>query len=329
MQEEWRSFIYMRNIYYVIFPYMINIKGIELRHLRYFVTVAEQMSFSRAAEQLHMAQPPLSQQIKDLETRIGVPLFIRDKRRVLLSEAGRMLLPDAQAVIAAAQQAVTRAYRAGQGLAGHLRVGMMNTAPHNPQILSILQRFGAQYRDVTVEPVMLATRQQHSALLADEIDLAFHWPWDGVAKGLQTVTLCTYRFCLAVAPHHAYAKSRKRDFGQLVGENWYAVGGQYNRAWHDFTRQYLDKAGLAHVGLIERNPALFGLVLPIAAGQGVGLLPDFLAPITPQVSFLPLPALRGVRNELPLCLSIRRARGQGAAASFFALARGLLAKSAD
>jgi DNA-binding transcriptional LysR family regulator len=94
---------------------MKSIKGIDLRHLRYFVAVAEQGSFSKAAAQLHMAQPPLSQQIMDLEARIGANLFVRDKRHVMLSEAGRALLPDAQAIIAQTQAAVQRAQRVSRG----------------------------------------------------------------------------------------------------------------------------------------------------------------------------------------------------------------------
>lgn len=306
---------------------MKSLRGIELRHLRYFVAVAEHASFTKAALQLHIAQPPLSQQIKDLEVRIGAALFIRDKKQVLLSEAGKMLLPEAREILDAAQLAIHRAYRAGQGLAGTLRIGMMNTAPHNPQILSILQNFGAHYPDVAVEPIMLATRQQHEAIMNDTIDLAFHWPWDKATPQLITTTVCHYQFCLALAPHHPFVAQQSRDIKLLAKENWYAVGAQYNRAWHDYTRNYLDKAGLQNVPMIERNPALFGLVLPIAAGQGVGLLPDFLAPITPQIRFLPLPKVRGVQNNLPLCLSMQRSRGtaNGAVKNFFSLARNTLA----
>lgn len=309
---------------------MKYINNIDLRHLRYFVAVAELGSFSKAAVRLGIAQPPLSQQIKDLEHRLGVALFVRAGRGTMLSEAGRAFLPEAKALLDKTQETLRRIYRVGQGETGLLRIGMMNTAPHNPQILKLLQRYAARYPDVRIEPMMMSSTQQRSALLADDIDLALHWPWEGKPPpSLSTVTLTRYRFCLAVAAHHALAAKGKAltgaTLGQLANETWYAVGGQYNRAWHDFTLQFLQCAGLPQTAIVERNPALFGLVLPIAACQGVGLLPDFLAPILPQIKLLPLPRLRGLSNSLPLCLSRHRAHQRGLIANFYAFAKAMCA----
>lgn len=305
---------------------MKHINNIDLRHLRYFVCVAEQASFSKAAQLLGIAQPPLSQQIKGLEHRLGVALFIRAGRGTMLSEAGRQFLPEAKALLDKTQETLRRVYRVGQGASGLLRIGMMNTAPHNPQILRLLQRFAAKYPDVQIEPMMMASTQQRTALLNEEIDLAFHWPWDGkTPPQLGTAVCAKYRFCLAVAAHHPLARHGKTlntaALKSLAGETWFAVGGQYNRAWHDFTLQFLQRAGLPQTTIIERNPALFGLVLPIAACQGVGLLPDFLAPILPQIKLLPLPSLRGLNNSLPLCLSKHRAHRQGLIANLYAFAQ--------
>src|SRR6478736_5836139 len=97
----------------------------ELRHLRYFVAVAEELSFRRAAERLNLAQPPLSAQIKSLETELGIQLFERTTRSVVLTHAGRVFLEEARSVLAASSRAERRAKEAAHGVAGTLRLGVL------------------------------------------------------------------------------------------------------------------------------------------------------------------------------------------------------------
>src|SRR5437764_15096874 len=95
--------------------HMPSCPGMELRHLRYCVAVAHEGHVTRAADKLHIAQPPLSQQIKALETEIGAPLFVRHPRGVALTDAGRSFLTDAEAILAAVDQAAQRARRSARG----------------------------------------------------------------------------------------------------------------------------------------------------------------------------------------------------------------------
>src|SRR5215218_1078509 len=97
----------------------------ELRRLRYFVAVAEELSFNRAAQRLHMAQPPLSNQVKQLEAELGVRLFERTSRGVLLTEAGEFLLDEARRLLAQVEQTVGMVQRVGQGEIGHLTIGFV------------------------------------------------------------------------------------------------------------------------------------------------------------------------------------------------------------
>src|SRR5579862_2459315 len=97
----------------------------ELRQLRYFVAVAEELNFRRAAARLHLAQPPLSAQIKALEERLGTRLFERTTRSVILTQAGRVFLREAHAVLTAARVAEQRVRMADQGLVGNLRIGLL------------------------------------------------------------------------------------------------------------------------------------------------------------------------------------------------------------
>jgi DNA-binding transcriptional LysR family regulator len=141
----------------------------ELRHLRYFVAVAEELSFRGAAERLRIAQPPLSAQIKALEADLGVQLLRRTTRSVLLTHAGRVFLDEARAVLTASVQAEHRAKEAQAGLAGTLRVGMI--APMaNAWLAGILLRFRRQFPGVQLSLFDLPSIEQMRRLGARQLD---------------------------------------------------------------------------------------------------------------------------------------------------------------
>jgi len=141
----------------------------ELRHLRYFVAVAEVLSFRRAAEHLHMAQPPLSAQIKYLETELKVKLLQRTTRSVGLTPAGRVFLEEARAVLAAAAQAGQRAHDAQRGLAGTLRLGIIAPATGG-WLAGILRRFRQAYPGVQLSLFDLTSTEQLRRLNDRELD---------------------------------------------------------------------------------------------------------------------------------------------------------------
>src|SRR5690242_11961151 len=131
----------------------------ELRHLRYFVTLAEELHFGRAAERLHIAQPPLSQQIQQLEKELGFELFHRTKRNVQLTEAGQVFLNEVQQILRQLQQAIQVGQQTSRGEIGQLVVGFVSSAAYN--ILPIILR---NYRNsisgVSLELHELTTDQQ-------------------------------------------------------------------------------------------------------------------------------------------------------------------------
>jgi len=148
----------------------------ELRHLRYFVAVAEELSFTRAAERLHIGQPPLSQQIQALEAEIGARLLERNKRRVLLTEAGRLFLADARRMLALAEQAKETAHRAHMGEAGELRVGFTFSTPFTPLFAKVVRRYRQAYPRVLLSFQEMATLHQLAKIESRELDVGFVRP---------------------------------------------------------------------------------------------------------------------------------------------------------
>ncbi len=125
--------------------------AMELRHLRYFVAVADDLSITRAAERLNIAQPALSHQIKSLETEIGTALLQRLSRGVALTEPGRAFADDARAVLAAVDAAKTRALRIATGDVGEIRIGFTSSASFHPLVTRTIRDYRSAYPDVQVE----------------------------------------------------------------------------------------------------------------------------------------------------------------------------------
>lgn len=151
---------------------MQNISIMELRHLRYFVTVAREMHFRRAAEKLNMTQPPLSQQIQQLEAELGFNLFIRRGRSIVLTDAGQVFLEEVEAILAAVDKAVHRAQRVSEGKTGQLRIGFVESAIHH-HLPEIITRYRASYPDVDITLNRLTSNEQLAALSDRKIDIGF------------------------------------------------------------------------------------------------------------------------------------------------------------
>lgn len=145
----------------------------ELRHLRYFVQVAEDLHFARAAARLGISQPPLSQQIRQLEEELGVRLLDRTSRRVTLTYAGTMFLEAARRTLAEAEKAATVARRAASGELGELRVGFNASAPFIAQVAAAIYAFRLRYPDVQLALSEIAGPAQVAAILADALDVGF------------------------------------------------------------------------------------------------------------------------------------------------------------
>ncbi len=143
----------------------------ELRHLRYFVAVAEELHFHRAAQRLHISQPPLSQQIRALERELGVSLLDRNRRGVALTPAGASFLDSSRAILDAVERAAEDARRVGRGELGSLSVGFVGSAMFSPTFPENLRDFRARYPDVDLRLRELSTTAQIEALSAGRLDV--------------------------------------------------------------------------------------------------------------------------------------------------------------
>jgi len=203
----------------------------ELRHLRYFVTVAEELSFRGAAQKLHIAQPPLSSQIKSLEEELGVQLLERTTRSVTLTHAGRVFLEEARAVLAASSQAQQRARDAEHGLAGTLRVGLIAPVA-GAWLAGILRRFRQNFPGVQLSLFDLTSTEQLRRLHLQELDA-------GLLRPPINSSELDYRFIgesrqvLALPAGHRLAKKRRLEWKDFHDEELVLIHPTAQHGYYD------------------------------------------------------------------------------------------------
>ncbi|MEV5708751.1 LysR substrate-binding domain-containing protein [Actinoallomurus sp. NPDC052274] len=189
----------------------------ELRHMRYFVAVAEELHYGRAAQRLHLAQPGLSQQIKAFERELGVLLFDRNRRGVALTEAGAALLPAAKDVLARADAAVALARRHGAGQAGRLVVSLTRSAPGGV-VTELIDGFRDRSPNVEVLLTSGYTALHEQRLRDREIDIAFVRPPIDLRDDLACAEIGAEPIVAAIPRGHPLARKRRLRRGDLTGE---------------------------------------------------------------------------------------------------------------
>jgi len=245
----------------------------ELRHLRYFVAVAEELHFTRAAERLHIGQPPLSQQIQALEAELGAQLLERNKRSVRLTEAGRLFLDDARRILALSEQAAITAQRAQRGEAGELRIGFTFSTPFTPYFATVINRYRQQFPHVSLTLHEIATLHQLEAIAARSLDLGFvRTPETTFPDAIQLTELRQDPLLLVLPVDHPLAAKTEVAVADLAGEAFVmypknAGTGIYLRIFRlcraaGFIPRITQEAGEAST--------IIGLV---AAGCGISVLP--------------------------------------------------------
>lgn len=223
----------------------------ELRHLRYFVGVGEEEHFGRAANRLHVAQPPLSRQIQDLERELGFPLFDRLPRGVRLTAAGRMFLNDARRILLDVDEAKRRAERIALGKAGTLRIGITTAISWHGLVVNAFREFRRRQPDVELVLHHLNSVHQVEAVVSDRLDVGFAaavTPWH---KELEHRQFALDRMVLAVPKGHPLTKRQRIRLRDLRNMPFVWFHRWVNPAFYDHMMEACARGGLSAPHVVQ------------------------------------------------------------------------------
>lgn len=295
---------------------------VELRHIRAFIAVAEDLNFRKAAERLHMAQPVLSRIVRSLEMEIGFQLFERSTRMVALTAAGRAFLPEARLVLDTLVAAVRIARRVDQGDLGTLVVGF-NDFAINDSLPRIIRNFLTRYPDMEVELRSMSSPDMADALRKRRLDIGFLFGAH-LVSGLKFQVLRHERLVCVLPRDHPLADEPSIDLTSLAGEP-FVMGGA--SAWHTFI-EIVDTFCMAagfRPRVIQEAAHSDGIVNLVAAGVGVTMYvdaewlrtrPDVVVrpfiqevpPMTSVVAWHPDAASKAIRNFIEAADEMVRAQ---------------------
>jgi len=260
--------------------------------LRYFVAVAEEMHFGRAAERLHMAQQPLSAQIRELERELGCDVFDRAENRIRLTPAGNVLLRESRAILSRTSSAVELTRRAARGEVGIVRLGYCSTAMEHI-VPNALRSLKGRYPDLGVSLQEMSVTEQIAALEADAIDVGFAYqPLDERTFG--TLDLHEEGFVVALCSTHPLAALERIVPRALASEPYVAFSATGNADCAKLANLLLriDQTEHAIAYEVADGASALGLV---SNGMGFALLPERAALPRPGVAFRPLDATARLR----------------------------------
>lgn len=244
----------------------------DLRHLRYFIAVAEERHFSRAARRLHVSQPPLSQQIQALEAELGVLLFTRGRGGVQRTAAGDALLPLARDILDAVEQAVAQTRHVGRGETGRLAIGFAGSMPFTDVMPQLLRDFRADWPQVELDLREQPSQAQIDDLLAHRLDLGFIRPTRQMPDPrLETLVVQREPLMAAVHADHALARQPALALHDLRDQPFVLYSATLGSGLREQTLALCQRAGFAPriVQEVHEMPTLVGL---ISAGLGVGVV---------------------------------------------------------
>ncbi len=260
----------------------------ELRHLRYFVIVAEEQNVTRAAARLHVSQPPLSRQIQDLEQELGVALFRRTAKSLALTEAGKIFLTEAREVLLRAEKAVQTVRTVAAGDRGQLRIG------YAPSLtVEILPRalvaFEHDHPGVRVSLYDLSTEECLQRLSARKLDVALTaQPCQEMLRGLTFLRVKDFPLFCAVSSTHPLARKRTLPIAQLEHERFIVYTREDYPEYHEWLTalfqpyHFQPQAG-------EEYDSVTGLIAAVEAGRGIALVTASLQHLaSSRLKLLPL-----------------------------------------
>lgn len=249
----------------------------DLRHLRYFIAVAEEGHITRAAERLGMQQPPLSQQIKAMERELGAQLFRRKPRGVELTDAGRTLFAEANAVLAHLERALEATRRTARGEQGRLCVGIAPTAPFHPLVPRAIRDFREAFPLVSLTLEEGLSHEVTERLCSDRMDIAFVRNAAIRVDTLVVTPLLDEPMVVALSSHHVAIRGKRETALRLerLANDPFVLIGPPGTGLHDETVAGCRAAGFTpRIG--QQAPRITSALGLVAAGLGVALVPESL-----------------------------------------------------
>ena len=260
----------------------------ELRHLRYFVAVAEELNVRQAAARLHLSQPPLSRQIHDLEDEVGTKLFVRSQSGMRLTEAGQTFLKEARSILSQSQRAVHLAQAASRGEVGQLDVAYA-VEGFEPVLLRVMRLFRRLFPMVELGIREMQYHQQVQELINQRIDLGYvgiRFP--ELESELVFECVRKAQFLVALPPEHPLAKQRRLRLSALANEKFISIR-RTAPAYHSLFVSHCRSAGFMPEIAREEADGALSLLGLVSAGFGVALVPETFQQILPvAVEFRPL-----------------------------------------
>lgn len=250
---------------------------LQTRHLRYFIAVAEELNFHRAAERLHISQPALWRQIRDLEQEIDVRLLERLPRGVSLTPAGVAFLEECRDLVERMEQAAVTARRIAQGQVGTLHIAFNEIAARRRELPRFLKAFRAEHPQVSLQLHALMSQQQILSLRAGDIDAGFLFRPVGERTDFQHLRIGQDDFVLALPREHQLARRPSLKLLDLVGQPLILPNPRYNGSAHDRLLVAFRKAGLVPTiaQYVDNENTVLNLV---AAGMGLAFLNSSFRP---------------------------------------------------
>lgn len=291
----------------------------DLRHLRYFHAIAEELSFSRAAKRLNIVQPALSRALKELEAELGTELLARTKRSVALTAAGRVLLDDTALLLERLEQTVRRVRRAAAGQEGELRLGYIG--PPTQRFLGrVLEEYARRCPQVTVHLEERTPERVWEMVAKGRLHVGLTRPvLAHAALRMQTQLLRAERLCAAIPRGHPWHARRTLTWRSLAAQPLIVLARRESASLHDEILAGCRRAGF--VPRLTHTPSVIGTVLRyVEAGAGLGVIPDSigdaesqrswtLVPLTPHGT-VPLVMVWKEEHEEPPVAAFRQLLGE-------------------
>jgi DNA-binding transcriptional LysR family regulator len=290
----------------------------ELRHLRYFVAVADELNFTRAARRLGIAQPSLSSQIRQLETEMGTPLLRRETRGVELTDAGTLMFEEARVILAEVERAKMRVGRRARGETGEINIGSAGATYFHPLIPTIIHEFKKNYPDVVLTPEESNTALLLARLRAGAIDLAFVRPPFSDADGLRFEPLVKEPIVMVLPAAHPLGRLKSAPLSAFAQERIILFTRTLNPPVYDAILATAVGAGFSPQ-LAQEAPQVASAIPMVAAGLGVTLVPKSMSRLRPDgVVFVPI---EGAALFAEISLAYCRTQRSAAIRNFVTVAR--------